>query len=68
MNTEYLLNNLNFSRFEYLRFAHAQLKLRNMADDCLPETCKVDTSDDTCIVVDSPSNSRMSSTQVKSEI
>ena len=26
-----------------------------MADDCLPETCEDDTSDDTCIVVDNPS-------------
>ena len=39
-----------------------------MADDCLPETCEDDTSDDTCIVVDNPSNSRTSSRRVKSEV
>ena len=39
-----------------------------MADDCLPETCEGDTSDDTCFVVDNPSNSRTSSRRVKSEV
>ena len=39
-----------------------------MADDCLPETCEDDTLDDTCIVVDNPSNSRTSSRRVKSEV
>ena len=39
-----------------------------MADDCLPETCEDDTSDDMCIVVDNPSNSRTSSRRVKSEV
>ena len=39
-----------------------------MVDDCLPETCKDDTSDDMCIVVDNPSNSRTSSRRVKLEV
>ena len=47
---------------------HAQLKLKNMVDDCLPEMCEDDISDDKCIVVDNPSNSRMSSGRVKSEV
>ena len=39
-----------------------------MADDCLPEMCEDDTSDDTCIVGDNPSNSRTSSRRVKLEV